>query len=467
MSLKKNNRWFKTVASRLMFWYTVTCTLFAVATFTLAYVQLKKNFMEGIHHQLTNELGELNMLYAQHGLEALEKEFIRETESEGINHIFFRLLDQKNQQAKISDISSWDELSFDLLDTIVPVGNEVVYQMVLSDDGSPITRVAASKMYDGTTLQFGINLQETNELLEKLEKIFITFSISILFISIISGWLIARRAMSGVLRVTQAATQIRSGNLAQRVSVGNEGLEVEDLALAFNKMLGRIQKLIVELKEVSDNIAHDLRSPITRIRGMAETTLTGSQELSAYRETAGSIIEETDQLADMINTMLEIAQAEAGELKLVMAPINLAELLEHATELFLPVAEENQIDLSCVVPDESLVITGDIKLFQRVVSNLLGNAVKYTLPHGRVILRAHAGMAGTTIEVRDTGVGIAQEELPHIFERFYRSEKSRSTQGNGLGLSLAQMIVQAHGGSLAVESTFGEGSTFTVFLPPS
>jgi heavy metal sensor kinase len=465
MSLKKNKRWFGTVASRLMFWYTLTCTLFAVVTFALAYMELKTHFMEGIHHQLTNELGELNMLYAQHGLEALEQEFVRETESEGINHIFFRLLDRNDQPTKISDISKWNELSFDRLDTIVPEGNEVVYQTIFSDEGAPVAQVAASKMYDGTTLQFGINLQATEELLEKLRRMFITFSVSILLISILSGWLIARRAISGMLRVTEAAMQIRKGNLEQRVPVGKEGQEVEELAVAFNEMLGRIQELIIELKEVSDNIAHDLRSPITRIRGMAETTLTGSQELETYRETAGSIIEETDQLADMINTMLEIAQAEAGELKLVHAPIHVAQLLEHATELFLPVAEEKQIELFCKDIDKSLMITGDLQLFQRVIANVLGNALKYTLPEGKVTLCAYAGTAGTYIEVRDTGIGMTQDELTRIFERFYRSEKSRSTQGNGLGLSLAQMIVRAHGGSLTVESIFGEGSTFTLFIP--
>jgi signal transduction histidine kinase len=232
-------------------------------------------------------------------------------------------------------------------------------------------------------------------------------------------------------------------------------------------MLRRIGTLVRELKEISDNVAHDLRSPITRMRGAAETTLTGPQELEAYREMGITIIEESDRLTGMINTMLEIAQSESGVLEISRAPVDLTALLKNAAELFQPVAEEKRIHLSAELPKIPLIISGDKNRLQRVAANLLDNAIKYTPDGGAVRLICRAVPGGAEVELRDTGTGIEPEELPRIFDRFYRGEKSRSSCGNGLGLSLAQSIIQSHGGWIAVESRPGKGSVFKLFLPRS
>jgi signal transduction histidine kinase len=172
------------------------------------------------------------------------------------------------------------------------------------------------------------------------------------------------------------------------------------------------------------------------MRGVAETTLTGPQEIEAYREMGLVVIEESERLTQMINTTLEIAQAESGLLEIIRAPLDLTTLLKNAAELFQPVAEEKQIKLCVNLSEDPLIIFGDKTRLQRTVANLLDNAIKYTQPDGRITLTAFPYGKLIKIEISDTGIGIEPEETNLIFERFYRSERSRSTQGNGLGLSL-------------------------------
>jgi signal transduction histidine kinase len=275
----------------------------------------------------------------------------------------------------------------------------------------------------------------------------------------------AKRAVSGVEAVTRTARKISANVLEERVPVKDTGDEIDLLAKTFNEMLDRIESLVREVKEMSDNIAHDLKSPITRIRGAAEVTLTTSHSIGDYEGMAASIIEECDRLLDMINTMLFISKTEAGVEKPSLEPVDLSRLLRDTCELFTPVAEDKGIALQCVAP-EATPLNGDIRMFQRMFSNLLDNAIKYTPSGGRVDVTIFTGPPEeVTVSIQDTGIGIADDELPHIIDRFYRGDRSRSTSGVGLGLSLSRAIARAHGGDIKVSTMPGKGSTFVVTLP--
>ncbi|HEW79862.1 MAG TPA: HAMP domain-containing histidine kinase [Phycisphaerales bacterium] len=287
----------------------------------------------------------------------------------------------------------------------------------------------------------------------------------ILALGSIVGWLLANRAMSGVKRVTRTAVRIGRGDLTHRVPVGQEGLEIHNLALAFNKMLERIQSLITELKEVTNNVAHDLRSPITRIRGIAETTLTGQQKTEAYQEMGSTVVEECDRLVIMINTMLDIAETESGVADIATAHVDVVRIAKDVYELFQPIAEDKGITLEIKGQTEHLFVLGDLGRLQRVMANLLDNAISYTDSGGKVVISIEILQSQVKISVADSGIGIYEKDLPRIFERFYRAEKSRSSRGNGLGLSLAQAIIKAHKGEISVESSLGKGSVFTIILP--
>jgi signal transduction histidine kinase len=282
--------------------------------------------------------------------------------------------------------------------------------------------------------------------------------------AVLIGWFMARRALQGVEEVTGTAIAIANGELGLRVPATARGEEIDRLATTFNSMLDRIHSLITGMREMTDNIAHDLRSPISRIRGAAEMTLTASGSLTDYEALAADTIEECDRVLEMINTMLDITEVEAGEGKLVMKEVDISRLVREACELFQPVAEDKGITL-VLDTHEGCTIKGDIQRLQRLIANLLDNALKYTLPGGNVAvtLKIHAETA--VISVTDTGIGISEKELPRIFERFYRGDQSRTQTGTGLGLSLAKAIALAHGGSVTVSSTLGAGSTFTLVLP--
>jgi heavy metal sensor kinase len=317
--------------------------------------------------------------------------------------------------------------------------------------------------------QLGQALEHTARFAEAFWKIFAGAMLLLIVVSGLIGWFMARRAISGVAVVTRTARQIADGAFEQRVPVTSGGDEIDQLAVTFNRMLDRIEMLVTRIREMSEDIAHDLRSPITRIRGLAEVTLTTGASPEEFEQAAASTVEECDRLLDMINTMLAISRTEAGVDSLDAAPMDLAEVVANACDLFAPIAEDKNIRLSCRTP-AACPVTGDVRMIQRLVANLIDNAIKYTPPGGSVSVAVDPpadSCRQATVAVSDTGIGIDEKDLPHVFERFYRCDPSRTAAnaGIGLGLSLALAIARAHGGDIRVESTPGKGSTFTLTLP--
>jgi signal transduction histidine kinase len=308
----------------------------------------------------------------------------------------------------------------------------------------------------------------SQHLLEELQEEFrhyISTPVAILIVlSAGVGWFMSKRALSGVEEMTRAAVDITHGALDRRVPVTLNGDEIDRLANAFNTMVDRVQELIGQMKEITENIAHDLRSPITRIRGLAEMALIGENTDEGYSVVTGTIIEECDRLLAMINTMLDISEAEAGVIKFNIEPIDVVLMINDVVDLFHPVAENRHIGIEVRVPDSAYVHT-DKRRLQRVLGNLLDNALKYSYPSGHILVQVKTDDNHIIIEFHDNGIGISQEDLPHIFDRFYRGEKSRTELGNGLGLSYVKAFVTSLGGSMTVASTSGEGSIFTVCLP--
>jgi signal transduction histidine kinase len=259
--------------------------------------------------------------------------------------------------------------------------------------------------------------------------------------------------------VTRTAEEISKGSYDRRVRVKGRYREIERLSAAFNRMLDRIQSLLGSMKEINDNIAHDLRSPLARIRGIAEMSLLKEKSLDDYKDMAASTIEECDTLIGMINTMLDITEAEAGVNGAIDEEFELVSLIREACELFRPVTENKKINLRTDLP-ESLMFKSDRKKMQRIVMNLLENAIKFTPPDGTVAVSAAAQNGELRIEFEDTGAGISESDLPHIFERFYRCDRSRSQGGVGLGLSLVKAYTESLNGTIQVESTLDQGSRF-------
>lgn len=323
-------------------------------------------------------------------------------------------------------------------------------------------RVITETLYDGTTVRIGYTLRQTRENLEEFALLFWVVTAIILLPGMICGWLIARGFVSGIRRVSDAAARIAEGDFSQRVEQKNDGAEIDDLVSVFNAMTANTEHLLTELRDVTDNVAHDLRTPLTRIRTIAEITISGPQDLASYRDAIIDIAEDSSGMIAMINSMLEITRIENNFEALKTSTFSLSAQLRQAYEIFSMQAEEKNLEFTLSLPDHDVMIDADKLKLQRVISNLLDNAVKFTPENGRVALSLTEEPDALVMRVADSGVGISDADKKHIFERFFRADESRTKPGNGLGLSMVHAIVLAHGASIAVSDTEGGGTTFTI-----
>ncbi len=465
MYSKKGNNPFATVTFRLTILYAVLFGALSLAVFIVVYVSLTSGLGKRTDDELLDTLFEFKSLYASQGAEALGDEFRREARSRGAGRVFFRLITAAGEIEVSSDLTAWKGLGAVTLLPPAAHGREPAFATLKIPGHAHRARVISGSTGDGHFIEIGTTLMGNELLMERYRETFGTAVLVMLIAGALVGWFAARRAMSGVQRVTKTAAQIGGKDLSRRVPLGKEGQEINDLVHGFNEMLERIETLVGELKSVSDNVAHDLRSPITRIRGIAETTLAGPQDIKSYEDMAGAVIEESDRLVEMINTMLEIARADSGIARLASESLDLSGIVREAVDLFGPLAEDKGGAIQCELPDDPVLVAGDVTRLQRAVANILDNAIKHTGRGGVVKLSLKAERGFASLRISDTGSGISERDMPHVFDRFYRGEKSRTTPGSGLGLSLALAIIKAHGGDISVQSSPGKGSAFTLTLP--
>ena len=276
------------------------------------------------------------------------------------------------------------------------------------------------------------------------------------------GLFLTRNMLARVEAVNRTSERIVRGDLSQRVPLTGSGDEFDQLAGNLNNMLDRIERLMLGMRQVTDNIAHDLRTPLARLRARLEVTLLERPDVNRYGEALRETIAEADQLLGTFNALLSIAEAEAGARRDSMAVVDLAAIARSVAELYEPVADEKGLALT-VAAEPGVPVQGDRHLLSQAVANLLDNALKYT-PKGTVSLSVQRSGNRVRLEVADTGPGIPADRREAVFDRFVRLEGSRSTPGNGLGLSLVRAVATLHGGEAWLEDN-APGLKAVVMLP--
>ncbi len=462
------SKWLKSVRTirfRLTLWYAGLLSVFALLLFLCEDGLLRSQLQSRVDDDLLSDVRQFEALYDEFGLEALADEFRREGEATGIENVLLIFRSPNLRVLASSDLASWQhpDLESATIDSLAP--GEARFRTLRLPRAGGGLRIVEARAADGNVLQIGRSLSSDRDLIAGYRRVFGAVVVGMLIVGIALEWVLIGRAMSGVAKVTHTATRIGNADLSSRVVVAGRGSEIEELAGAFNAMLGRIDGLVRELREVTDNIAHDLRSPLTRIRGLAETALTRTDAPGEPDELAAAVIEECDRVVQLVNTMLEITETNAGVCVLARECVDLARVLQDVHELFLPVADDRGVTFELDLPDQALRTVGDLSRLQRVMANVVDNALKYTASGGAVTLAVRAENADIVITVRDTGIGISEGDRARIFDRFFRGDASRSTPGSGLGLALADALVRAHDGHIAVSSTPGKGSRFTITLP--
>lgn len=287
----------------------------------------------------------------------------------------------------------------------------------------------------------------------------------ILLLGLVGGRWLVERALRPIDQISSAATKISAGDLSQRVNVAEAESELGQLAAVLNATFARLETAFAQQQQFTADAAHELRTPVSVILTQTQTALNRERAATEYRETVEACQRSAQRMRRLIESLLELARLDAGQETMKRLRVNLTGTVDDCVEQLQPVAGQRNVKiLTELAPVE---ITGDAERLAQVVTNLLANAIQYNRPDGGVRIRLEAKSGLAVLTIRDTGPGISAEDLPHVFERFYRGDKSRTvSNGNaGLGLAISKAIVEAHGGTIEVSSKTGLGTTFTVRLP--
>lgn len=313
------------------------------------------------------------------------------------------------------------------------------------------------------------SLRDYNWAIARFRLILFALVPALLVVASLGGYWMSHRALAPVDEITQAARGIGAQDLARRLTVHKTGDELERLADTLNEMLVRLDGAFQRVTRFTADASHELRSPVAVMRASAELALRKSRSEEEYREALAQILREAEKVSHLIDQLLVLARADSGSAVLPMNPTDLRETVHSACNQLGHMAESKGLALSEQLPDRNLVVNGDALSLERLFLILLDNAVKYTPTGGKIDVRLSTDNGSAIAEVRDTGIGIASEDIPHIFDRFYRADRARSREfgGAGLGLAIGRWIAEAHGGEIRLESEPAKGSIFQVRLPLS
>lgn len=463
MSSKPPERLGRSFTVRLILVYAALFTLSAAVLFGLLYLLMGSTLERKDREIIEARLRECAAVYGSAGLPALQELVLHSRDNDRTRSFFVRLAKEQGSVLLLAVPDDW--IHFDTPRPSTGDNWSRPAWLRIPKDEERDFLLASMKLADGSLLQVGRSSTNRQSLLNSFRLNFLLVMTPTLLFGVLGGAYFAHRAFKPVREVVSAAKAIiDTGDLSTRVPpTGSHQSELDELARQFNRVLDKNQALIQGMGEALDNVAHDLRTPLTRLRATAELAVQTTHDPAAA-EALADCVEETERVLTLLTGLMDISEAETGVMHLDPVQTSMADLWENVLELYQFVAEEKNITIARELETPCLAFV-DPTRFRQVLANLLDNALKYTQPGGQI--RVACRTLGSWIEVRlqDNGQGIPQAEQSRIWERLYRGDKSRSERGLGLGLSLVKAIVQAHGGEAQVSSQPGEGSEFTIRIP--
>jgi two-component system, OmpR family, sensor kinase len=459
------------VRARLTLWYIFVFGLLLIGFSILIYILLSKSLYERLDHSLASAAQatatEFQSEIAENSGDPVAgaAETLRELQ---LPSVYTAIFDRERPLASnypdgqpppsrefLSAARSKSGISFETVAGFGEEGARLAVMPVRSGDREYFVTIAEP-------------LHEMTEQIEVIRRIFYFGLPTTLLVAGIGGFLLAKKSLSPVVEMSDQAKHITATNLQERLKVRHPGDELGRLAGVFNEMLSRLEHSFENMRQFMADASHELRTPLSIIRGEADVSLSQDRNESEYKESLAIIQDEARRLSRIVDDMLALARADAGQHPVRALEFYLNDLVEEACRSMQVLAARKGVSLT-FAPADDLPFQGDEDMLRRLILNLIDNAIKYTPAGGSVSVKTVATRSMVKIIVSDTGVGIAVEAASHIFERFYRVDtaRSRADGGSGLGLAIARWVAEAHNGSIDLTTLPGSGSTFTVSLPRS
>ena len=423
---------------RIGVWYATLFVAGSMAIVTLTYLLASASLAQRDRQLIDSKLGLYATAYDRGGLDALAATVQAEQQT-APERLFVRVVDRGAEAIVLSQPQGWDVASLE---------------------------TGSIRLADGTLVQVGKSTEARDDLLARFRAALGLVTLSVVLIALTGGVIATQTAVKPIRQLTEAVQRIiATGRTDSRVPIAEHRDAIGELSALFNAMLDKIEGLVTGMRGALDNVSHDLRTPMTRLRASAELALAGPPDIGRYREALADCVEEADRVLVMLTTLMDITEAESGAMPLKREPVSLADVVSRAVDLYRDTADAKGVTLAASA-DDGVRASVDRTRLEQVAANLLDNAIKYTPAGGRVDVSARREDGRAVLRVSDTGLGIPADEQPRIWDRLFRGDQSRAERGLGLGLSLVKAVVEAHGGAVSVDSQLGRGSTFTVSLPP-
>ncbi len=466
------------IGTRLTLWGTLITLATSAAVCITLYIGLSVSLHREVDSFLEGEVQEFLAILMEEGSEgfdAIENDIRRELGSRARNDLTFRLLSTDGELilASHADPSLPNPWKIAPSERRGPrVWFETVHPTAARHETRACCMVATLPGRGEYVVQATYSMVGVATDLEQFMRLELIVLAAALILSFLGGRVFAQKSLQPIQKMTETAGAINASDLSARLNQSDDRDEIDQLAQVLNGMLERLERQVQQIRQFTADAAHELRTPLAALRGNAEMALSEGADSDRRREALEESIEEYDRLSRLTEDLLSLARADAGQLLAVRQPVNLGAAIEDVIDLFSALAEERGIELSDSTESE-VSINADPGRIKQVLSNVLDNALKFTGSGGQVRAKLIASDNEAILTIVDTGIGIAKENIPKLFDRFYRADKARSrasaspgsNAGFGLGLPICRSIITAHGGTIELESSHGKGTTVVLRFP--